>query len=97
VELVLRAGYRASDTEQLTPGLRRKLANPIRVTAPADKRRVRLPWTCSSDYLVFFFFSCLASFFSFIVFSGFFLSLFFESKPLLMLLSAVCWCYGRLC
>jgi len=31
------------------------------------------------------------------VFSGFFLSLFFESKPLLMLLSAVWWWDGRHC
>jgi hypothetical protein len=36
-----------------------------------------------------FFFSCFAAFFSFIVFSGFFLSLFFESRPLLMLLSVI--------
>lgn len=39
-----------------------------------------------ADYL-FFFFSCLAAFFSFIVLAGFFFSLFFESRPLLMLLS----------
>jgi hypothetical protein len=42
----------------------------------------------SRGYLAFFF-SCLAAFFSFMVFSGFFFSLFFESMPLLMLLSAV--------
>jgi hypothetical protein len=42
-----------------------------------------------SGYLLFFFFSCLAAFFSFMVLAGFFLSLFFESKPLLMSLSAV--------
>jgi len=35
-------------------------------------------------YLAFFFFSSLAAFFSFMVFSGFFLSLFFESRPLLI-------------
>jgi hypothetical protein len=36
-----------------------------------------------------FFFSCLAAFFSFIVLAGFFLSLFFESMPLLMMLSVI--------
>ena len=41
-----------------------------------------------------FFFSCLAVFFSFIVFAGFFLSLFFESRPLLMLVSLV-WFGGK--
>jgi hypothetical protein len=45
-----------------------------------------------ADYL-FFFFSCLAAFFSFIVLAGFFFSLFFESRPLLMLLS-VRWMNG---
>lgn len=35
-------------------------------------------------YFAFRFFSCLAAFFSFIVFAGFFLSDFFESIPLLM-------------
>ena len=35
-------------------------------------------------YLAFFFFSCLAAFFSFMVLAGFFLSLFFESRLLLI-------------
>jgi hypothetical protein len=41
-----------------------------------------------ADYL-FFFFSCLAAFFSFMVLAGFFFSLFFESRPLLMLHSVM--------
>ena len=40
-----------------------------------------------SAYLAFFFFSCLAAFFSFMVLAGFFLSLFFESRLLLISLS----------
>jgi len=38
---------------------------------------------------LFFFFSCLAARFSFIVLAGFFFSFFFESMPLLMLFSNV--------
>lgn len=38
-------------------------------------------------YLAFFFFSCLAAFFSFMVLAGFFLSLFFESRLLLISIS----------
>jgi hypothetical protein len=42
----------------------------------------------------FFFFSCLAARFSFIVLAGFFFSVFFESMPLLMSCSAM-WKVGR--
>ena len=56
--------------------------------------------SASQDYLSFFF-SCLAVRFSFIVFAGFFFSLFFESMPLLMtfLRAAIDWmevCYGMI-
>ena len=52
---------------------------------PGRKSRCRLRGNgVEPDYL-FFFFSFLAAFFSFIVFSGFFFSFFFESMPLDMM------------
>jgi hypothetical protein len=48
----------------------------------AQVMRVIVPG--KNAYLAFFFFSCFAAFFSFMVLAGFFLSLFFESRLLLM-------------